>query len=99
MDSLYCILGGFVVTLSSRVYSWCANSGSGCSVTGGAEGPDRIFVGGLPYYFTEVQIRELLQTFGYGGLNYYPSMYFPSKMSSLSFSCPPPYVMNYVFLF
>ncbi|KAB1221928.1 Splicing factor U2af large subunit A [Morella rubra] len=33
-------------------------------VTGGAEGPDRIFVGGLPYYFTEVQIRELLQTFG-----------------------------------
>ncbi|KAF5473104.1 hypothetical protein F2P56_009744 [Juglans regia] len=33
-------------------------------VIGGAEGPDRIFVGGLPYYFTEVQIRELLQTFG-----------------------------------
>lgn len=33
---------------------------------GGAEGPDRIFVGGLPYYFTEVQIRELLESFGYG---------------------------------
>ncbi|XP_059435958.1 splicing factor U2af large subunit B-like isoform X2 [Corylus avellana] len=33
-------------------------------LTGGAEGPDRIFVGGLPYYFTETQIRELLQTFG-----------------------------------
>ena len=32
---------------------------------GGAEGPDRIFVGGLPYYFTEVQIRELLESFGY----------------------------------
>ncbi|PQM39231.1 splicing factor U2af large subunit B isoform X2 [Prunus yedoensis var. nudiflora] len=31
---------------------------------GGAEGPDRIFVGGLPYYFTEAQIRELLQSFG-----------------------------------
>ncbi|KAF6166605.1 hypothetical protein GIB67_005467 [Kingdonia uniflora] len=31
---------------------------------GGLEGPDRIFVGGLPYYFTEVQIRELLETFG-----------------------------------
>ncbi|KAF3965025.1 hypothetical protein ACB098_05G083900 [Castanea mollissima] len=31
---------------------------------GGAEGPDRIFVGGLPYYFTEAQIRELLQAFG-----------------------------------
>ncbi|KAH7545975.1 hypothetical protein FEM48_Zijuj01G0151100 [Ziziphus jujuba var. spinosa] len=30
----------------------------------GAEGPDRIFVGGLPYYFTEEQIRELLQSFG-----------------------------------
>ncbi|XP_048447285.1 splicing factor U2af large subunit B-like [Pyrus x bretschneideri] len=31
---------------------------------GGAEGPDRIFVGGLPYYFTEARIRELLQSFG-----------------------------------
>ncbi|KAE7999900.1 hypothetical protein FH972_004284 [Carpinus fangiana] len=31
---------------------------------GGLEGPDRIFVGGLPYYFTEIQIRELLETFG-----------------------------------
>ncbi|KAG5535810.1 hypothetical protein RHGRI_023547 [Rhododendron griersonianum] len=31
---------------------------------GGLEGPDRIFVGGLPYYFTEVQIRELLESFG-----------------------------------
>ncbi|KAJ4981611.1 hypothetical protein NE237_032448 [Protea cynaroides] len=30
----------------------------------GAEGPDRIFVGGLPYYFTEAQIRELLESFG-----------------------------------
>ncbi|XP_034698916.1 splicing factor U2af large subunit B-like isoform X6 [Vitis riparia] len=33
-------------------------------VIGGAEGPDRIFVGGLPYYFTEEQIRELLESFG-----------------------------------
>ncbi|KAK1275769.1 Splicing factor U2af large subunit B [Acorus gramineus] len=31
---------------------------------GGLEGPDRIFVGGLPYYFTETQIRELLESFG-----------------------------------
>eukprot|EP00268_Persea_americana_P005537 TRINITY_DN11876_c0_g1_i1.p1 TRINITY_DN11876_c0_g1~~TRINITY_DN11876_c0_g1_i1.p1 ORF type:complete len:558 (-),score=113.80 TRINITY_DN11876_c0_g1_i1:252-1925(-) len=31
---------------------------------GGAEGPDRIFVGGLPYYFTDTQIRELLESFG-----------------------------------
>ncbi|KAM0825222.1 hypothetical protein ACQ4PT_021257 [Festuca glaucescens] len=31
---------------------------------GGIEGPDRIFVGGLPYYFTEDQVRELLETFG-----------------------------------
>ncbi|XP_024024050.1 splicing factor U2af large subunit B isoform X1 [Morus notabilis] len=30
----------------------------------GAEGPERIFVGGLPYYFTEPQIRELLESFG-----------------------------------
>nr|KJB74746.1 hypothetical protein B456_012G005600 [Gossypium raimondii] len=32
--------------------------------SGGLEGPDRIFVGGLPYYFTEAQIRELLESFG-----------------------------------
>ncbi|GFQ05004.1 splicing factor u2af large subunit a [Phtheirospermum japonicum] len=32
--------------------------------SGGLEGPDRVFVGGLPYYFTEVQIRELLESFG-----------------------------------
>ncbi|KAH9748637.1 U2 snRNP auxiliary factor large subunit [Citrus sinensis] len=31
---------------------------------GGAEGPDRVFVGGLPYYFTETQIKELLESFG-----------------------------------
>ncbi|XP_022992206.1 splicing factor U2af large subunit B-like isoform X6 [Cucurbita maxima] len=31
---------------------------------GGLEGPDRIFVGGLPYYFTEAQVRELLEFFG-----------------------------------
>ena len=35
------------------------------SANGGSEGLDRIFVGGLPYYFTEVQMRELLQAFGY----------------------------------
>ncbi|XP_002988368.2 splicing factor U2af large subunit B isoform X1 [Selaginella moellendorffii] len=31
---------------------------------GGVDGPDRIFVGGLPYYLTEPQIRELLESFG-----------------------------------
>ncbi len=31
---------------------------------GGADGPDRIFVGGLPYYLAEAQIRELLEAFG-----------------------------------
>lgn len=30
----------------------------------GAEGPDRIFVGGIPYYFSEEQMRELLESFG-----------------------------------
>ncbi|XP_056686596.1 splicing factor U2af large subunit B isoform X1 [Spinacia oleracea] len=30
----------------------------------GTEGPDRIFVGGIPYYFNEDQMRELLQSFG-----------------------------------
>ncbi|KAM3376294.1 hypothetical protein P3S68_015009 [Capsicum galapagoense] len=30
----------------------------------GLEGHDYIFVGGLPYYFTEAQIRELLESFG-----------------------------------
>lgn len=42
------------------------------SVIGGAEGPDRIFVGGLPYYFSEEQIRELLESFGCI-LNSFPS--------------------------
>ncbi|KAJ4878489.1 Splicing factor U2af large subunit B [Raphanus sativus] len=32
--------------------------------TGGLEVPDRLFVGGLPYYLTEDQIRELLESFG-----------------------------------
>ncbi|XP_016489101.1 splicing factor U2af large subunit B isoform X2 [Nicotiana tabacum] len=32
--------------------------------TGDAEEPDRIFVGGLPYLFTEVQIKDLLESFG-----------------------------------
>ena len=31
---------------------------------GGAEGLDRIFVGGLSYYSTEAQMRDLLQAFG-----------------------------------
>ncbi|KAG9134516.1 hypothetical protein Leryth_024132 [Lithospermum erythrorhizon] len=33
-------------------------------MTSEADGVDRIFVGGLPYYFTETQIRELLESFG-----------------------------------
>lgn len=32
--------------------------------TGDAEEPDRIFVGGLPYLFTEMQIKQLLESFG-----------------------------------
>ena len=35
------------------------------SIAGGADGPDKVFVGGLPYYLTEVQIKELLESFGY----------------------------------
>ncbi|CAI8595740.1 unnamed protein product [Vicia faba] len=31
---------------------------------GGLDGPYQIFIGGVPYYFTETQIRELLETFG-----------------------------------
>jgi hypothetical protein len=34
------------------------------SAAGGTDGPDRVFVGGLPYYLTEVQIKELLESFG-----------------------------------
>jgi splicing factor U2AF subunit len=34
------------------------------SAAGGADGPDRVFVGGLPYYLAEVQIKELLESFG-----------------------------------
>ncbi|KAI8029881.1 Splicing factor U2af large subunit B, partial [Camellia lanceoleosa] len=33
-------------------------------MVGGVEGPDRIFVGGLPYHFTGLMIRELLESFG-----------------------------------
>jgi splicing factor U2AF subunit len=29
-----------------------------------ADGPDRVFVGGLPYYLNEPQVRELLEAFG-----------------------------------
>ncbi|RWW88227.1 hypothetical protein BHE74_00002906, partial [Ensete ventricosum] len=39
------------------------------SAIGGSEGPDRVFVGGLPYYFTDAQIRELLESFGCSLLN------------------------------
>ncbi|KAJ7298801.1 hypothetical protein O6H91_03G080700 [Diphasiastrum complanatum] len=35
----------------------------GCAAAG-ADGPDRVFVGGLPYYLTEAQIKELLESFG-----------------------------------
>lgn len=38
--------------------------GLSLGAAGALEGPDRIFVGGLPYYFTESQIRELLESFG-----------------------------------
>ena len=34
------------------------------SATGGEDGPDRMFIGGLPYYLTEIQIKELLELFG-----------------------------------
>lgn len=41
-----------------------AAAGLAPGAIGGTEGPDRIFVGGVPYYFTEEQIRELLESFG-----------------------------------
>ena len=41
-----------------------------CRITGGADGPDKVFVGGLPYYLTEVQIKELLESFGYASKIY-----------------------------
>ncbi|KAG0566598.1 hypothetical protein KC19_7G076100 [Ceratodon purpureus] len=34
------------------------------SVVGGANGLDRIFIGGLPYHLRELQIKELLESFG-----------------------------------
>ncbi|KAL9257531.1 Splicing factor U2af large subunit A-like protein [Drosera capensis] len=34
------------------------------SVISAAEGQDRIFVGGIPYYIAETQIKELLESFG-----------------------------------
>lgn len=41
-----------------------ANVGLTPGTAGGADGPDKIFVGGLPYYLTEAQIKELLESFG-----------------------------------
>lgn len=32
--------------------------------SGALEGPDRLFVGGLPYYIPEAQIKELLESLG-----------------------------------
>jgi len=48
------------------------------SAVAGAEGPDRIFVGGIPYYFSEEQMRELLESFGYApfGLTIFLSIIF-----------------------
>ncbi|CAD6252898.1 unnamed protein product [Miscanthus lutarioriparius] len=34
------------------------------SAGGWLEDPDRIFVGGLPYFYAEAQVRELLESFG-----------------------------------
>jgi splicing factor U2AF subunit len=34
------------------------------SAGGGLEDADRIFVGGLPYFYSEAQVRELLESFG-----------------------------------
>jgi splicing factor U2AF subunit len=40
-------------------------SGFPCAVGAGcAQDPDRVFVGGLPYYLNEEQCRELLGSFG-----------------------------------
>jgi splicing factor U2AF subunit len=44
--------------ISERVCVLCRSG------AGGADGPDRVFVGGLPYYLTEDQIKELLSSFG-----------------------------------
>ncbi|XP_022845682.1 splicing factor U2af large subunit B-like isoform X2 [Olea europaea var. sylvestris] len=33
-------------------------------ITGETEGADRIFLGGVPYYLSETQIKELLESFG-----------------------------------
>lgn len=46
----------------------CMFFSSFARATGDAEEPDRIFVGGLPYLFTEMQIKQLLESFGYTNL-------------------------------
>lgn len=35
------------------------------SMNGESDGADRIFLGGVPYYFSEAQMKELLESFGY----------------------------------
>jgi RNA recognition motif-containing protein len=44
---------------------WSAGAFVVCRASGGADGPDRIFVGGLPYYLSEEQIVDLLSSFGW----------------------------------
>lgn len=34
-------------------------------MNGESDGADRIFLGGVPYYFSEAQMKELLESFGY----------------------------------
>ncbi|KAG6418157.1 hypothetical protein SASPL_120356 [Salvia splendens] len=58
LQSVYLLLGAPNPNLNLATVGLTPGS------AGGLEGPDRIFVGGLPYYFSESQIRELLESFG-----------------------------------
>jgi hypothetical protein len=54
----------FIVSLACNSILTILLSLGICRASGGADGPDRIFVGGLPYYLSEEQIMDLLSSFG-----------------------------------
>jgi len=51
-------------TQPSRKLNLAAVGLTAGSAGGGSEDPDRIFVGGLPYYYSEAQVRDLLECIG-----------------------------------
>ncbi|CAD6252885.1 unnamed protein product [Miscanthus lutarioriparius] len=58
------LAAGLGLSQPSRKLNLAAVGLTAGSDGGGLEDPDRIFVGGLPYFYSEAQVRELLESFG-----------------------------------